>query len=351
MQVKTSNCISVIICCFNSVARLPSTLRHLALQQVVPGLDWEVIVVDNNSADATAQVAADTWTASGAPAPLVVIKEPNPGLSNARRAGINQAQYGYLLFCDDDNWLAPSYLACGLALMQSNAAIGVLGGLNVAVSDGPLPAWFSQFESAYACGPQAVTDGPVADERLYINGAGMIVRREVLDKMERIGFKSQLTDRKGADLSSGGDSELCAMAAILGYRLWYDSSLLLQHYLESRRLNWSYLIRMMREHAKSDYKLLFYRKIYKNEVLPTSWTRHLLVRGRTIINRELVTNLAINFGGVDNRVGDKQAVARVWEFERLKAHLEIRNSYVEFIIFLRGLITALTGNKLDVESN
>jgi GT2 family glycosyltransferase len=43
--------VSVVVCCHNSASRLPTTLHHLAAQEVPRDLGWEVIVVDNASTD------------------------------------------------------------------------------------------------------------------------------------------------------------------------------------------------------------------------------------------------------------------------------------------------------------
>ena len=53
--------VSVVLCCHNSVQRLPSTLKYLAAVNVPPGVDWEVLVVDNASTDDTAACAGEQW--------------------------------------------------------------------------------------------------------------------------------------------------------------------------------------------------------------------------------------------------------------------------------------------------
>ena len=57
--------ISIIICCYNSAKRLHETLKHLALQQVSDTIHWEVILVNNNSTDATTQIALEIWNGLG----------------------------------------------------------------------------------------------------------------------------------------------------------------------------------------------------------------------------------------------------------------------------------------------
>ena len=49
--------VSIIICCYNSSKRLPTTLNTLLNLNVPPLTNWEVIVVNNNSTDTTSELA------------------------------------------------------------------------------------------------------------------------------------------------------------------------------------------------------------------------------------------------------------------------------------------------------
>ena len=49
--------VSVIVCCYNSAQRLQETIKHLAQQQVPALINWEVIIVNNASTDATYEIA------------------------------------------------------------------------------------------------------------------------------------------------------------------------------------------------------------------------------------------------------------------------------------------------------
>jgi len=51
---------SVIVCCRNGAARLPTTLSHLKAQEP-SGTPLEVLLVDNDSADDSAEVARLCW--------------------------------------------------------------------------------------------------------------------------------------------------------------------------------------------------------------------------------------------------------------------------------------------------
>ena len=233
--------ISVVICCYNSSQVLRPTLEHLADQQQTDEVPWELLIINNASTDDTAEVAEQTWQSAGNPAPMRIVFESNPGLSQARRRGVMEAKYRFVLFCDDDNWLCPSYLASAFENM-SRDGIGACGGYGDAVSSDGLPDWFADFHRSYATGKQASSSSFVTN--LY--GAGLTVRADVLRRAYELGFESQLSDRKGNSLSSGGDGEINQWIQMFGYRLWFDERLRFMHFITSERLTWDYYIKLNR---------------------------------------------------------------------------------------------------------
>jgi len=107
---------SIIIPAYNEAEHLPRTLTHLlrALSELPqPG---EVIVVNNNSTDATGEIAA----ACGAR----VVCEPINQISRARNAGAAVARGRYLIFTDADTCPPVVTLAAALAALASGDVIG-----------------------------------------------------------------------------------------------------------------------------------------------------------------------------------------------------------------------------------
>ena len=51
--------ITVAICTYNGAKDVPEVLDHLRAQEDVGDLQWEVLVVDNNSTDATGAVVRE----------------------------------------------------------------------------------------------------------------------------------------------------------------------------------------------------------------------------------------------------------------------------------------------------
>ena len=91
--------LSIIIPAYNEEKRLPKSLEQVAAFVAAQDYPIEVIVVNNNSRDATAQVARDF----AALHPYTrVIDEPRQGKGAAVRTGIMAGQGEYLMVCDAD---------------------------------------------------------------------------------------------------------------------------------------------------------------------------------------------------------------------------------------------------------
>ncbi|TXK46758.1 glycosyltransferase family 2 protein [Pontibacter qinzhouensis] len=248
--------ITVVICTFNGAALLPPTLRHIAGQQVRPGIDWELLVVNNASTDNTAAVVKTEWNLAGKPVPLTLLHQPKLGLTYARELALEKARYEFIIFCDDDNWLAPDYLNRAYDLMLHNPLIGVLGGCGELIFEVPPPQW-AVGHNLFANGPQSLRPGKVKHHVVY--GAGCVVRKSSYKILVNSGFKSMLTDRKGKTLCAGGDYELCYAIALAGYDIWYDNSLRFKHFVPKERVQWSYYARLFRDGAQSYQVLVPYR--------------------------------------------------------------------------------------------
>ncbi len=250
--------ISIIVCCYNSAARIPATLKHLSLQHTAPNLDWEIILVDNASTDNTQQTAKEAWEKLGTNVDFKIVEQPKKGLANAREMGVEKAKYDVLIFCDDDNWFEKDYVQNAFTIMKSNEQIGALGGNGIAISDEPLPAWFEKNKFCYASFPQADKEGDLIDPVSTLYGAGLVVSREALELLSNKKFKPLLTDRVGSMLTSGGDTELCYAIRLVGYKLWYSETLKFSHYLPSSRLSEAYLCKLVSAMSYCSGMLIIY---------------------------------------------------------------------------------------------
>lgn len=252
--------ISIIICCHNSASKLPPTLQALSRQKGISEIACEIILVDNNSADDTVAVATNNWKKLGDPFPMTIVEEKNSGLSNARAKGILASQYEYLVFCDDDNWLCEDYLNIVYGIFESKPAVAMIGGTGHAELDIKAPEWFQALAGfGYAIGKEGRQTGYT--DSVY--GAGMAVRKKMLQALNDGHISLILSDRVGKNLSSGGDSEMSVLVRASGKKIWFDERLTFGHQLPSSRINWPYYQRLRYAFGCAGVFLDLYNEAFK----------------------------------------------------------------------------------------
>lgn len=283
--------LSVIVCCYNSALRLPKTIEHLGKQVVSPEIQWEVVLVDNNSSDNTVEVAKQEWDKYNLDIKLKIVKEVTPGLSFARYKGVKSSTFDYVVFCDDDNWLENNYIDISFEVLNTNKSVSAVGGKISPVSDCEFPFWWNEQAEHYAVGNQLNKSG-LANQRKYLWGAGLILRKA--DYLFVSQQESLLQDRKGNELSSGGDSEICARLLLCGKDLFYCDKLHLKHFISKNRLTEKYLKKLLIGHRESFRVIEKYWKIiqYNNLSLSVKLKRtFIIILCFQYFNRKIVKEL------------------------------------------------------------
>lgn len=124
--------LSIVIPAFNEARLIERSLQSVAMSTAAnrtSGLTFEVIVVDNNSTDNTAELARQTGA--------TVVFEPVNQIGRARNAGAAHATGDWLLFLDADSVLTPLLLADIIRVIESQKYVGCGSTLRM---DG-LPWW------------------------------------------------------------------------------------------------------------------------------------------------------------------------------------------------------------------
>jgi len=112
--------ISVVIPALNEEKLLPRCLESLKRQTF--GQPYEIIVVDNNSTDATSDVARKMGAR--------VVFEPHRGITWARQKGLEAARGEVIACVDADSWVEPDWLdRIWRALAQDSRVVAVSGGV------------------------------------------------------------------------------------------------------------------------------------------------------------------------------------------------------------------------------
>lgn len=104
--------LSVMMCTWNNSQRLARTLASITACAVPPGVQWELVLVNNHCTDETDRVAHHFRQRL----PLVYLSEPVLGLTRARNAGLAAVRGRLLVFTDDDvtpcqGWLSAYWSA------------------------------------------------------------------------------------------------------------------------------------------------------------------------------------------------------------------------------------------------
>ncbi|WOO40814.1 glycosyltransferase [Rubellicoccus peritrichatus] len=323
VESDTNLGLSIIVCCHNSAKRLPETLTHLSHQDITE--DWEVIVIDNASSDNTSEIA-ETFADR---LPLRVVPEPLPGLSHARHRGFTESSFGVLGFIDDDNHVQADWARLLLNNFKERREIGACGGPIVEKCEVKPPEWFENFKGNYTIWAPLDTAG-------YMNsplcGAGLGIRKQAIEQLLAKGFKSMLSDRKGANLSSGGDFELGYALLLTGWKLYYDPALMLEHFIPKERLVWDYLCRLNYGFGMQSVILDIYKALAGNSPMP-NWSNE-VSRTRLARWRQLPSHIITSLGGKEGSPGEI-----LWQSQsgRLWALLQCKHDYSGMVETVRGL--------------
>jgi hypothetical protein len=129
MNESEPHIVSVIIPCYNHAHFLGEAIMSV-LQQTYK--DYEILVIDDGSPDATSEVAARF--------PAVrYVRQTNQGLSAARNRGIREARGEYLVFLDADDRLLPRALEIGVRDLQAHPQCAFVYGRCQYINDRGLP--------------------------------------------------------------------------------------------------------------------------------------------------------------------------------------------------------------------
>lgn len=256
--------------------RLRRTLRSLR-DQTLPATDWETVLVDNAS---TSPVDPAAY-ADDSPANLRVVCEPTLGLSHARRRGFTSALGAFIILVDDDNLLSSDYLTRTLARFDAHPKIGALGGVIRPEFEREPAAWQREFFPLLALrdlGPDPVMSGirpPGATRDTYPPcapvGAGMALRRSAVQAWLDHASHTALTDRRGKELTSGGDNDIVIALLRAGWDVGYFPDLALTHLIPASRLAPAYLARLNRGIQKSWMQVLLSHGLSTWSPIP-GWT-------------------------------------------------------------------------------
>lgn len=216
--------LSVVVATRNRAALLPACLDALARQRT--DARFEVVVVDNGSDDATADVVEQRAACDPR---IRLVSEPVAGLSRAKNAGIDSARGDLLLFTDDDVVLPQGWIAAYAGFFSLPRATPILAGGPVLAVAHELSQWPRWIGAGAAADLPRLYHGPVP-RRLgtfdQLWGANMAARRALFTAVG--GFDESIGVR-GDERGTFEDVDLVERVIEHGGECWYLPAAVLYH--------------------------------------------------------------------------------------------------------------------------
>jgi glycosyltransferase involved in cell wall biosynthesis len=208
--------ISVIICTHNRAAPLLRTLASLKKMSVPEGLEWEIIVVDNNSADRTAAIVEEFARTSDLK--VRYIFETRQGKSYALNNGVDTACGDIIAFTDDDIVVSSNWLAVIQEEFSRDLALRVISGRVELLNPADLPITIQRRTT------RAESNSPNGIFGLMV-GCNFAARRTVSQSVG--GFDTELGP--GSRWMSYEDGDFFFRCQKAGLKLVYEPAMLVYH--------------------------------------------------------------------------------------------------------------------------
>jgi glucosyl-dolichyl phosphate glucuronosyltransferase len=242
--------ITVILCTYNRCQFLAKALESVAVSRLPPSVDWEVLVVDNNSSDQTRSVVQDF--SRRYPDRFRYLFESRPGKSFALNAGVREARGVILAFMDDDVTVESTWLQNLTAELHSGEWAGAGGPIFPERSFSSFPRWLHP-DLPHSLGPLALFN-PGPDPAALSQspfGTNMAFRKEIFDRFGY--FRTDLGPQPDSILR-GEDTEFGKRILTAGLRLRYEPSAKVFHAVREERLQKRYFLAWWFDKGRSDLR-------------------------------------------------------------------------------------------------
>jgi glucosyl-dolichyl phosphate glucuronosyltransferase len=224
-------------------------MNDLAEQSADPK-QFEVLVINNNSTDSTAEVCME-FQAAHLEINFKAVIEKKQGLSHARNRAVAEAKSEYILYIDDDVRLPSDFVAAALNYLEKYPKVKCAGGRIYVSFDGmeKEPDWIPS-----ELMPMFGLHDPSDKDMLYPKsnfprGGNMMIRKEVFQTHGL--FETDL-GRTGKELLGSEEKHFFGKVRKGGVSLNYWADLRLWHRIGPERLTPGYLKRQSEGIGKSE---------------------------------------------------------------------------------------------------
>jgi glycosyltransferase involved in cell wall biosynthesis len=244
--------LSVVIPTRNRAALLYNALESIT-KQTYSTTRFEVIIVDNGSTDATAEVCQHFKQRIPN---LKYISVPLPGLHNGRHAGLKESIGEILIYADDDIEALPTWLE-GVAESFSDPQVALVGGKILPKFESQPPEWFIALskttDSGWSLGWYSILDFGDTEHEIpheYVWGCNFSIRKNVLQQVG--GFHPDSFPQEFIKYRGDGETAVSQAIRNLGLKAFYNPKASVYHVVTQNRLTQEYIYQRAHNQGISD---------------------------------------------------------------------------------------------------
>jgi len=275
---------TVAIPTYNGASRLPKVLEKLQNQTGTEGINWEILIVDNNSSDDTAKVVEHYQRNWPQQVPLKYILEPEQGAAFARLRAVREARGELIGFLDDDNLPDPNWVAAACAFGKSHPDAGAYSGQIHGEFEVKVPEHFEQIKQFLAIREHGPTPHLFDPDHLRLPPAASLVVRTKAWR-ESVPLRPTLTGKLPGVMVQGDDYEPLLYLHKAGWEIWYAPTMETYHQIPHWRLEREYLLSLSRGCGLATCQLRMINA--KPWQKPWIWMRTLLGNLRKVVHYHL----------------------------------------------------------------
>jgi len=219
--------ISVIICTYNRADILSDCLQSLK-DQTLPQDQYEVIIVDNNSTDATPAVISRFTNGN-----IRGVVETRQGVSHARNRGWKEAKGEYVSYSDDECRIPSNWLEIARGIIRDRSP-DLFGGPYRAAYISSKPKWFDDRYGSFI--PYPTPKYLTGDQ--FLAGSNIFIRKSILS--QKIGFDGSF-GMTGETIAFAEETALQKnlLTQYPGTTIYYDPSLFVYHVVRPEKFSFT----------------------------------------------------------------------------------------------------------------
>lgn len=280
---------TIAICTWNRSRLLGQTLESLTKLTIPKGVNWEVVVVDNNSTDDTKQIVQNF----SSDLPLLYVFEATQGHSVSRNTALSRASGDLIVWTDNDVVVPSHWLQSYAKAAASYPDAAFFGGTIAPEFESPKPLWLQETwekcKAVYAARDLGEKDFQLSSGQ-FPYGANFAIRAEI---QKEFSFDST-TGRKSGDLLGGDEISMLRQVTDAGHHGIWLGKAELAHIIPDDRATESYVAKYFVGQGRSNvqngkaihsskwtarFSAKFHRMCYRmkrRSKKPDEWVSHMI---------------------------------------------------------------------------